>query len=62
MMMTYSATDGRSQLTAIPDSPNSVLISVQIEVMQEVLRRMKAAQSPTLDPVTSEKLERLKNN
>lgn len=40
-------------------SPNLVLVSRQIDGLREVLRRMKAAQSDSLDSIVSEKLSQL---
>lgn len=62
MTMTHDVIDGRSRLVSKPSSPHPILIGVQIDMMQEVMRRMKAAQSTMLDPVTSEKLDRLKKS
>lgn len=40
-------------------SPNLVLVSRQIDGLREVLRRMKAAQSNSLDSLINEKLDQL---
>lgn len=40
-------------------SPNLILVSRQIDGLREVLRRMRASQSETLDSIISEKLDQL---
>jgi len=39
--------------------PNAALVSMQIEAMQVVLRRMRASRSVRLDPITYEKLGKI---
>lgn len=41
------------------DVANPVLVSRQIDGLREVLRRLKASRSETVDAVMSEKLKRL---
>lgn len=53
-----------SAKNSLPDYhnlPNPVLVSRQIEDLRRVLRRMKAYQPETLDPITASKLEYLKD-
>ena len=40
-------------------SPNLVLVSRQIDGLREVLRRMKASQSNSLDSIINEKIDQL---
>lgn len=47
------------QVAASQTHPNAALVSLQIEAMQVVLRRMRASQSLTLDPITHEKIDRI---
>ena len=47
------------QAAASPIRPNAALVSLQIEAMQVVLRRMRASKSLTLDPITHEKLDKI---
>ncbi|MCA9875173.1 MAG: hypothetical protein H6659_10885 [Ardenticatenaceae bacterium] len=42
-----------------PPRPNAALVAMQIEAMQEVLRRMRATQTVKLDPITYEKLGKI---
>lgn len=47
------------QVTAPQTHPNAALVSLQIEAIQVVLRRMRASKSLTLDPITHEKLDKI---
>ncbi len=40
---------------------NPMLVSMQIEAMQLVLRRMRASRGMMLDPITNEKLSNIAN-
>lgn len=42
--------------------PNPVLVSRQIDDLRDVLRRMKATQSQTMDTFTNQKINGLRTN
>ncbi|MBK8985643.1 MAG: hypothetical protein IPM39_06115 [Chloroflexi bacterium] len=56
-------TQKRSEQTAVSATPahrpNGALVALQIEAIQVVMRRMRAARSATLDPITNEKLGKI---
>ena len=44
-----------------PNFPNPVMVSRQLEELREVLRRMRAVQSQSLDVLTHKKLEQIQS-
>jgi len=45
--------------SSAPPRPNAALVTMQIDAMQEVLRRMQASRTVRLDPITNEKLGKI---
>lgn len=48
-----------AEASAWRNRPNAALVTMQIEAMQVVLRRMRASRTIVLDPITNEKLGKI---